>query len=162
MGLDMYLYRSISIFPNKKNKDKITLEDFLRTKDNDCPSDLKDDSIIIDLEKISSIEFEVGYWRKSNHIHKWFVDNVQNGLDNCNKYDVLPYQLEELLSICKEIKNDHSKADELLPTQEGFFFGSTDYDQGYYDDIEDTIQILESVINDKDFHTYDYHYRSSW
>jgi len=40
---------------------------------------------------------EVGYWRKANAIHKWFVDNVQNGEDDCQRYDVTPAQLTELL-----------------------------------------------------------------
>ena len=26
---------------------------------------------------------EVGYWRKANAIHGWFVRNVQNGKDDC-------------------------------------------------------------------------------
>ena len=27
----------------------------------------------------------VGYWRKANQIHKWFVDNCQNGRDECQE-----------------------------------------------------------------------------
>lgn len=30
-------------------------------------------------EKVEYIEEEFGYWRKANAVHKWFVDNVQNG-----------------------------------------------------------------------------------
>lgn len=29
-----------------------------------------------------SIWQEIGYWRKANHIHKWFVDKVQGGDDD--------------------------------------------------------------------------------
>ena len=29
-----------------------------------------------------------GYWRKANQIHKWFVDNVQGGIDDCRPYPV--------------------------------------------------------------------------
>lgn len=32
-----------------------------------------------------SIWKEIGYWRKANHIHKWFVDCVQDGEDDCEK-----------------------------------------------------------------------------
>lgn len=30
-----------------------------------------------DWDRAFSEGIEVGYWRKANHIHKWFVDNVQ-------------------------------------------------------------------------------------
>ena len=43
---------------------------------------------------------EVGYWRKANAIHKWFVDNVQNGEDDCGDYSVSKELLEELLNDC--------------------------------------------------------------
>lgn len=43
---------------------------------------------------------EVGYWRKANAIHKWFVDNVQNGEDDCDDYSVSKELLEELLNDC--------------------------------------------------------------
>ena len=50
-----------------------------------------------------NIAFEVGYWRKANHIHKWFVDNVQNGIDDCKRYFVEREELKELLEICKQV-----------------------------------------------------------
>ena len=43
------------------------------------------------------------YWRKANAIHKWFVDNVQNGDDDCGDYEVYWEQLMELKGICKRI-----------------------------------------------------------
>lgn len=46
---------------------------------------------------------DVGYWRKANQIHNWFVENVQNNIDDCNRYEVTKEQLEELLKICKEV-----------------------------------------------------------
>ncbi len=45
----------------------------------------------------------VGYWRKENHIHKWFVDNVQDGNDNCDMYIVSREQLEALRDVCKKV-----------------------------------------------------------
>lgn len=58
----------------------------------------------IDTTKISYIIEEVGYWRKANHIHNWFVNHVQNGKDDCKEYYVSPENLKELLSICERIK----------------------------------------------------------
>ena len=31
----------------------------------------------------SRIIEQVGYWRKANQIHNWFVENVQDGEDDC-------------------------------------------------------------------------------
>lgn len=101
------------------------------------------------------------YWRKANQIHKWFVENVQYGEDDCREYEVTREQLQELKRICEEVKNNPEKAKELLPTQSGFFFGSTEYDEMYFYDIDDTINQLNALfkIDEK----YDYFvYHSSW
>lgn len=46
----------------------------------------------------------VGYWRKANQIHNWFVENVQNGIDDCKAYEVTEEKLRELLNTCKMVK----------------------------------------------------------
>ncbi len=51
-------------------------------------------------------------------------------------------------------------AEELLPTQSGFFFGGTDYDEYYMDDIDNTIEIIENLQKEEDLG--DIYYRSSW
>ena len=53
---------------------------------------------------IRSIVEEVGYWRKANHIHNWFVQNVQNGADDCDYHEeVTKETLEELLDVCRKV-----------------------------------------------------------
>lgn len=120
-------------------------------------------------ERVSSIQEDIGYWRKANHIHNWFVENIQNGNDNCGEYYVGIDDLINLLEVCKEVKKDPERADELLPTVSGFFFGSTDYDEYYMKDIDYTIEILEGALSEKyideagrDRYTGDYYYSSSW
>lgn len=109
--------------------------------------------------RIEKIVFDIGYWRKANHIHKWFVDNVQDGEDNCEKYYVSDDDLKELLKVCKEVLEDKSKAEELLPTQSGFFFGGTQYDKYYFEQIKYTIEIIEKALSVDDL---EYCYQSSW
>jgi hypothetical protein len=113
----------------------------------------------IDPKRVTYVIEEVGYWRKQNQIHQWFVENVQNGVDNCGEYCVSKGQLEDLLEICKKILNDNSLAEELLPTASGFFFGGTEYDEWYFDGIQNTIEILEEALSDT---SADYYYSSSW
>ncbi len=113
----------------------------------------------IDPKKVKYIIEEAGYWRKANQIHRWFVENVQNGVDNCGDYYVGSEKLAELLDLCKKVKADHSLADELLPSASGFFFGGTEYDEWYFNDIENTIAVLEEALKDD---RADYYYSSSW
>lgn len=110
---------------------------------------------------------QIGYWRKANHIHNWFVENVQDGIDECETHEVTKKQLEDLLNVCKEVLDnsdigDSSVAEELLPTTSGFFFGGTKYDEWYYKDVEDTIKIIEDILKTTDFEHEVVMYHSSW
>lgn len=190
MGLDMYLdkcnrkawgYKDMDIDKMKVNNPALyeELKPFIVTRGKYAPWE--------------SFFAEVGYWRKANAIHRWFVDNVQDGVDNCGSYEVSKEQLEELLNICTEVKSkcqmkqgyvkNGSKlnggvwcpimeegeyidnpevAAELLPTQGGFFFGSTEYDQWYMEDINDTIDIITKVFETVDFDNEMVIYSASW
>ena len=104
---------------------------------------------------------EAMYWRKENHIHKWFVDNVQDGEDDCGEYYVTQEELAKLIDIMKRVLADHSLAEELLPTQRGFFFGGTDYDEYYYKSLETSVEALEKYLSEK-YSDWEFVYQSSW
>ena len=150
MGLDMYLSRK-NYVKNWNHMNASELHEVSVKRGGEVRNDIKP-------ERVSYIVEEVGYWRKANQIHHWFVENVQNGVDNCGEYYVSNEKLVELLNLCKSIKEKRMMPQEALPTQSGFFFGSTDYDDYYYQDIEDTIEILEPLVNLEG----DYFYTSSW
>lgn len=59
-----------------------------------------------------SIMDEVGYWRKANQIHNWFVNHVQGGEDDCEYHnEVTKEVLEELLDICQRVLNSCEMVD---------------------------------------------------
>lgn len=117
----------------------------------------------IKLNRISYIKEAVGYWRKANAIHKWFVDNVQDGVDECQESYISQEQLQELLTTCEAVLADKSKAEQLLPSQSGFFFGGTDYDEWYFKDIQNTIDIINPLLKElKVDNSADIYYRASW
>lgn len=147
MGLDMYL--NARMYVSKYSDEKLHTELNKLTE-----------SIGFSIPA-NEIVFEAAYWRKANHIHQWFVDNVQDGQDNCGYYDVSGEDIERLISVCEEVLADHSKADELLPTQSGFFFGSTEYDEYYFEDIKQTIKMLKPLL-DKKFDLVSFYYHASW
>jgi hypothetical protein len=150
MGLDMYLTKRTYIGANYEHRN-IAGEINLTKDGNPIP---------INPKRISEIIEHIGYWRKANHIHKWFVDNVQEGTDDCGDYWVSKENLEKLLAECKKVVEKPVVAAAVLPTQSGFFFGSTDYDEYYLSDIEDTIKIVEQAIMEAE--TGDIYYHSSW
>jgi hypothetical protein len=108
------------------------------------------------------VSFRVGYWRKANQIHKWFVDNAQDGVDDCRAAYVSREQLQELVNACKNVLADMSKAKELLPTQSGFFFGGTDYDDVYTGDLKYTVERIEKILKDPFLEKASFYYQSSW
>ncbi len=105
-----------------------------------------------------TLEVTVGYWRKANQIHGWFVDNVQEGRDDCNEYPVERRQLEELRTLCKAAIANKDHGD--LPPVSGFFFGSNEVDDWYWNKLEDTVEILDRVLSYPD--DIRFYYQSSW
>ena len=78
---------------------------------------------------------EIGYFRKVNFLVAFFE---KKGFDVQRQ---APFAFdrtvaEELLDLCNQVLADHDKAEELLPTMDGFFFGSTEYNEYYFEDVE--------------------------
>ena len=106
-----------------------------------------------------TIDVPMGYWRKSNMIHHWFVNNLADGVDECQPITVRREDLEQLKEVCINVIAVPEMAEELLPTGSGFFFGSTDYDEYYFGDLNDTIGIINRCLESK----FDYfEYQASW
>jgi hypothetical protein len=152
MGLDQYLYAK----QYTSESDYARPDKFAVLKDV-VGSDIK---FLVKESPSISVEMKVGQWRKANQIHEYFVDNCQGGEDDCRESYVSREKLVELLDLCKQVITDHSKADELLPTAQGFFFGSTEYGEWYFQDLEDTVSILENCLTMED--TWEFYYQSSW
>ena len=151
MGLDMYL----------RAKRYVSNFDF-RPDDKELNQKIRESLGLNHLNDSNGLEVSVtvGYWRKANQVHQWFVDNVQAGEDDCKSYWVQKSKMKELLDLCKEVLE--TKNADLLPPQSGFFFGSTEVDEWYWEDIQHTIRLIESVLNDESLKEYDFEYQSSW
>lgn len=61
--------------------------------------------------------------------------------------------IEELVKRLKTVNDDHSKAEELLPTNDGFFFGSLDYDEYYFECINNCLNEMEILLRTMDEHS---------
>lgn len=93
MGLDMYLTKKVYVGAEYEHR-KVTGVIDIKVGDKPLP---------INLSNVSYIEERAGYWRKANAIHKWFVDNVQEGNDDCGDYEVNTEQLRQLLDVVNKV-----------------------------------------------------------
>ena len=94
------------------------------------------------------------YWRKANQIRDWFSRTLDDFEDNGDT-PVTKSDLELLLEDCKKVLKNHDLCDEVLPSSSGFFFGSTDYDEYYFNDIQFTVDKLTEILDTTDFDKYD-------
>lgn len=172
MGLDMYLSAK-RYLPNYDwiNQEERDLNQLILQKlglegltDGQSPSSVE-------------VEVRVGYWRKANQIHGWFVDNCQGGEDNCEEYWVSRDKLIELRDLCAtilsqveveqgQVPNGYSYSPagkqylpvegrviknpdvcEDLPPCEGFFFGSDHLGEWYLQDLEHTVKMLTEILD---------------
>lgn len=155
MGLDMYLTARKQIYTwgnsDEDNKNGLQISSIL---DIAGLSNVKSD--------VLSVSFQAMYWRKANAIHKWFVDNVQDGKDDCGEYELTIYQLDDLLKVCRQVLQDPDNAHKYLPTTDGFFYGSTSYDKFYFSDVENTVSALARLLSNRNVEQFSFFYSSSW
>lgn len=103
-----------------------------------------------ELEEVLKKEVEMwyeqydAYFRKVNFIFAYF-ENIGKMVDQyfaiVEKEDV-----EDLIDRCERVLKDHDLANSLLPTQAGFFFGSTNYDDWYFYDVKDCLKQMKKYL----------------
>lgn len=163
MGLDMYLYaeKYISQVDYKNVNGELT-----RVVKPEY-AEIMEAAGMADLPKTdfagAEIKACIGYWRKVNAVHGWFVDNVQDGEDECKPHYVSREQLEELKKECLQslaVRTGATPIGDILEPRAGFFFGSTDKDEWYYQDLQETVNIIDGALALDG--NYRFIYQSSW
>ena len=160
MGLDMYLEARDYVSPSNWIKDSEGHSDLEDNPKFTSLVNVLDAHQFITKDSFNGITcmIPVGYWRKANAIHRWFVYNCGGGERDSGLYVDIS-ELHDLKKICLEVLADHSKAMELLPPMEGFFFGTTEVGDWYFRDLEHTVKMIEKIEQSK----YDtFEYTSSW
>lgn len=143
MGLDMYLSARRYMWYNEDELGAMVAQAFPEIKN----------------RRVKEVIVEAMYWRKANAIHKWFVDNVQAGTDDCGTYPVSRDQLEELRQLILKVLDTRNAT--LLPPAAGFFFGGVAADDYYWSTLRETADSLDSVLTDLSNH-WVFNYNSSW
>lgn len=139
MGLDMFLYREQHI---TTTDNKITYKDYNTEEEQqvELQSDYEDGMYH------ATIKTCVADWRKANQIHKWFVDSIQEGKDDCGYYYVPFEHLQRLLDICKKIKKECPLVDGKV--QNGYSFNENgekvyDYEDGK---VMTNVELAEKLL----------------
>jgi hypothetical protein len=174
MGLDMYLTAKRYLWQGRAESNAIgkAIREALNVPAEFRPvgymrMEDEDDAIA------KEVTVNVGYWRKANAIHGWFVNNVQGGEDECRPHEVSAEQLEQLRVAVQGALDAHDTMTEegakevamrLLPPCKGFFFGSSDIDEWYWGDLRTTLQIIDAakLLMGDDGNGWTLYYRSSW
>lgn len=107
------------------------------------------------------VDICVAYWRKANAIHGWFVNELGKGVDNCQDIYVSRNDLIKLRDLAKAALLEPSMAGDILPPTSGFFFGPTDIDSWYMEDMRNTVKQIDKVLKESEEHSY-FYYKASW
>ena len=111
----------------------------------------------------ATVSIPVGYWRKANAIHGWFVRECGGGVDECQDIYVPREKLVELRDLCKSVIKQPAMAGDILPPTSGFFFGSYEIDEWYMQDMKQTIEMLDHVLDTlPDNWDWSFYYHASW
>ena len=105
------------------------------------------------LYQVNGVSLFVGYWRKCYPIHQWFVQNVQEGHDDCRPAFVPESTLKALEEQLDQVDDDPESASEFFVLDEGETLGGGDVDYA--------IRIIHHARQLQQ-QGWDIYYRSSW
>jgi hypothetical protein len=160
MGLDMYMSKKTYVkqWSHNKPEDQFNVD---VKKGGEPFSPIKK-------ERVSYVVEEVAYWRKFNALHNWFVNKCADGVDECQPIYVSEEMMKELLETLHKVKevydsnppDKEEQLDDIFPTSSGFFFGGTEYDEYYIQEVNETIELIENLLEEEGGD--DYEYQASW
>lgn len=85
-------------------------------------------------------------------LKKWiFYFHFFDYTENYEDIEINKQQVEDLVDTCKQVLKEKSKAKTLLPNTEGFFFGSTEYDEMYFDNVKLVLQRFQHLLKTFNF-----------
>lgn len=120
---------------------------------------------------INNDENEIAYFRKVNFLLPFF-----NYQQNCSDVIIEKCLVENLVNLCNDILKLYHKhksgefdkfelikfVSEHLPTKSGFFFGSTEYDENYFKNVESVRDKFSNILDTFDWENETIFMRCSW
>lgn len=186
MGLDMYLYardyQSKASYKDKKEDIKGFYPEELKRIGNQM---FKDNFIS------KQTRYLIGYWRKFNALQGYFERKVEHESELIHGIYIDCKTIEELIKIMNKVKKalkdcptkqikvlvgwekgekiydymtvyDCEVAQELLPPETGFFYGSEYIDEYYVECLDYSLKLFRKALKLSKEHDYDIIYEASW
>lgn len=91
---------------------------------------------------------DCAYFRKANFIYAYFDYLIDSDTECCI---VDRDEIESLFDACGlvlERRNEEGFAEQVLPTRAGFFFGSTYYDEWYYNKVQSCYEQMKIILDE--------------
>lgn len=105
---------------------------------------------------------EVAYWRKHNALHGFLNSLQPQDIEDLEIVPLSKDNLEEILDLSKAIMRKDLDPELSMPTFGGFFFGTYEYDDWYYNRTQDTIDQIEKILKETDFEKQAIYYQAWW
>lgn len=102
------------------------------------------EKLIDELNDIDCENFEfLAYFRKVNFLFEFFSGSLN---EEETTAVITRGEMEELIEKCEFVLNNRDKASEILPTCDGFFFGSLDYDDYYFESVAKVLLSFQVIL----------------
>lgn len=108
-------------------------------------------------DQIVDVRKDVAYFRKVNFLIPFFGYE-----DNCTDLQLLKSSVEDLIEACDKVLADHDCASEILPTEDGFFFGRTEYDDYYFADVRNVRDEFKEILSTVDWENEELYMHCWW
>lgn len=102
------------------------------------------EKLIDELNDIDCENFEfLAYFRKVNFLFEFFSGSLN---EDETTAIITRGEMETLIDNCEFVLNNRDKASEILPTCDGFFFGSLDYDDYYFESVAKVLLSFQVIL----------------
>lgn len=118
-----------------------------------------DISIYARLKNNTRGDIRIGYFRKVNALFNWVNHHVCPFGSN-TMIELTESHLRLLKEHLQQLTPEN--CGELYPSVDGFFFGSTDYDDMYWEDVADVLSWTEETLSRPDLHEVIILFSASW
>jgi len=150
MGLDMYLEAKFHLPPYDTGLAPVR-EAIGRAIGYTPPTEKPDNDAT--LLEITGVTVRVGYWRRFDPLHQWFVNSAQEGHDDCRPAYLTPDVLAELKEQLDQVSVDPESASEHFVNE-----GDEPMSEG---DIDYTLKVVVQAKKLQE-RGWDIYYRASW
>lgn len=89
---------------------------------------------------------KIAYFRKVNCLQNYFEQKHE--IENCVPHVISLDDIKDILDKVDKVLENHSLAEQLFPNCVGFFYGSLDYGEEYFDDLKEIKKAFSFILEE--------------